>query len=91
MWSWEVTSARVFGRLVVIRHVQSSERKSTYYFSTHGCKRRASSFLADIFELDAFAAAAFAAAARALLSKKLAIVVEMWEDDSKARKTRLMI
>ena len=79
VWSWEVTSARVFGRLVVIRHVQSSERKSTYYFSTHGCKRRASSFFADVFELDAFAAAAFAAAARALLSKKLAMLDEMWE------------
>ena len=48
----------------------------TYYFSTHGCRRRASSFLADVFELDAFAAAAFAAAARALLSKKLAMSID---------------
>lgn len=81
MWSWDVTSERVFGRLVgwselcfgdVLEDGKGPEQ--TYYFSTQGCSFSCSASFAAPLDEDALAAAAFTAAARALLLKKSAML-----------------
>ena len=72
VWSWAVTSRKLFGRLCECQYLDHKASIAYhYYFSTQGCKFVAS-FGAAAFEDEAPLVAA-AAAARALLSKKLAM------------------
>ncbi len=73
VWSWAVTSFKLFGRLFEISKdpASTSGRRSTYYFSTHGCRFWDSLGVAALDEEPPLVVAT--AAARALLSKKFAI------------------